>query len=144
MMERLITRTLNQIKINNGGRLHVVQKVGIVRDVLEKYKKTYQIKRGYLNIDAFGTPMCFTYFWLENTKGDTLDVIKYINPTDEKYFFSENVMAGTECIDDSDCKIMNDNNSVWSKVHTKEFFSQDEWKIRQAVVSKHPNKNFQI
>lgn len=143
-MERIITRTLNQIKINNGSGLHVVQKMGIVRDVLEKYKKTYQIKRGYLNIDAFGTPMCFTYFWLENTKGDTLDIIKYINPTNERYFFSENVMAGTECIDDSDCKIMNDNNSIWSKVNTKDFFSKGEWKIRQAIVSKHPIKNFQI
>ena len=143
-MERLINRILNQIKLNNGSSLHVVQKMGIVKDVLEKYKKTYKIKRGYLNIDALGTPMCFTYFWLENTKGDTLDVIKYINPTDERYFFSENVMAGTECIDDSDCKIMNDNNSVWSKVNTKDFFSKNEWKIRQAVVSKHPNKNFQI
>ena len=143
-MERIITRTLNQIKINNGSGLHVVQKMGIVRDVLEKYNKTYQIKRGYLNIDAFGTPMCFTYFWLENTEGDTLDIIKYINPTNERYFFSENDMAGTECIDDSDCKIMNDNNSVWSKVNTKDFFSKGEWKIRQAIVSKHPNKNFQI
>ena len=143
-MERLITRVVNQIKLNDGSRLHVVQKISIVRDVLEKYKKTYQIKRGFLNISAFGTPMCFTYFWLENTEGDTLDIIKYIKPTDEKYFFSENVLAGTECIDDSDCKIMNDNNRIWSKVHTKEFFSQDEWRIRQAVVSKHPVKNFQI
>lgn len=141
-MERLITRILNQIKLNNGSGLHLIQKMGIVRDVLEKYDKKYQIKRGYLNIDAFGAPMCFTYFWLENTDGETLDIIKYINPTDEKYFFSENVLAGTECIDDSDCKIMNDNNSIWSRVHTKEFFSRDQWKIRQAVVSKHPDKKY--
>lgn len=143
-MERLITRVLNQIKINNGSGLHVVHKISIVRDVLEKYNKNYNLKKGYLNIDAFGTPMCFTYFWLENTKGDTLDVIKYINPTDEKYFFSENVLAGTECIDDSDCKIMNDNNTIWNKVHTKEFFNKDEWKIRQAIVSKHPDKKINL
>lgn len=116
--------------------------MGIVRDVLQKYKRVYQIKRGYLNISAFGTPMCFTYFWLENISGETLDIIRYINPTDEKYFFSDTIIAGTECIDNSDCKIMNENNSIWEKVNTKEFFTKEEWKIRQAIVSKHANKNY--
>ena len=143
-MERHINRILNQIKLNKGQGMHVVQKMGIVRDTLEKYKKKYQIKRGYLNIDAFGTPMCFTYFWLENTAGETLDIIRYINPTPEKYFFSDTVLAGTECIDDSDCKIMNDNNLIWDKVYTTRFFDQGEWGIRQRVMNKHPDKNYKL
>ena len=143
-MERLLTRVLNQIKICRGSGLHVLQKIGIVRDVLKYYNNEYTVKRGYLNIDGFGTPMCFTYFWLENDQGETLDIIKYINPTQEKYFFTEDILAGTECIDGSDCAIMSSNNSMWKKVGTKNLYTQDEWKIRQDIVSKHPMKIFQM
>ena len=143
-MERLLTRVLNQIKLCNGSGLHVIQKIEIVKGVLKKYKKEYNIKKGFLNIDGFGTPMCFTYFWLENNQGETLDVIKYINPTDEKYFFTEHILAGTECIDGSDHAIMSSNDYIWKNVETKNLYSREEWEIRHTIVSKHPIKNFHI
>ena len=113
--------------------LHPVLMCRLVQEVLEtKYKKPYEVKRGYLNMDAFGKPVCFTYFWLENARGEQIDVLKIQN-NEIEYFFTDHMPAGSECID----KDMEETEELWAnKKWTKEDSS-----TRSHILKKHPNNN---
>jgi len=110
-----------------------VLKCKLVQEILnKKYKQNYEVKRGYLNMDAFGKPTCFTYFWLENDKGEQVDVLK-IPDNEIEYFFTEHVTAGSECIN----KNMQETDELWDS-HKWEGETND---TRKFILKKHPNKS---
>lgn len=131
-----------QIKINKAEDLHVITQCAIVRDVLnKKYNKKYKLKKGYLNIDAFGTPACFTYFWLETDDGCKVDVIKEVQGIEEKYFLTEDILTGVECIDQKESDTTLENNTIWKRINTKTPYDDREYKILTVIINKHPVKN---
>ena len=131
-----------QIKINKAEDLHVITQCAIVRDVLnKKYNKKYNLKRGYLNIDAFGTPACFTYFWLETEDGCKIDVIKEIQGVQEKYFLTDEILSGVECIDQKESSVTVENDKLWNMINTKTPYTKKEYSTLKAIISKHPVKN---
>ena len=65
---------------------HPIQLCCLIKNVLKKYGHTFDIKKGYVNIDGFGKPTCFTYFWLEDENNTKLDPLR-VDESDLDYFF---------------------------------------------------------
>ena len=83
-------------------------------------------------MDAFGKPVCFTYFWLESDDGSTLDVLK-IPDNDIEYFLTAEQPAGSECIN----KDMQETDELWGA----DRWPDEDRAFRGQVLKKHPNKN---
>lgn len=85
-------------------------------------------------MDAFGKPVCFTYFWLETGEGGghTLDVLK-IPDNEIEYFMTDTQPAGSECIN----KDMEETDELW----TGDKWPDEAGVVRGKVIKKHPNKN---
>ena len=68
-------------------------------ELLNSYGFSYSVKRGYLNTEVHSVPVCCTYLWIENEKGDTIKPIKCsIHPQ----VITERMMSGVRCIDDKE------------------------------------------
>ena len=81
----------------------------ILCELLKTYGYSYKLKRGYVNTELCSVPVCCTYLWLENEKGDTIKPIKCnINPQ----VITERIMAGVRCIDDSEPLIIGQINNA--------------------------------
>jgi len=100
-----------------------------MKTILHKYKKDVVVKRGFINMEAFGNPVCFTYFWIEDGNKQ-IDVLK-IDDNDISYFFTDDIPGGSKCIDEG----MDEINDLWGK--------EIDWKQEKAhvIFKKHPNKN---
>ena len=131
-----------QIKAHDELRLHPLQKLDIVKKVLSEYAKEYSIRRGYVNMQFSGVPVCCTYFWLEDKNGERLDVMNYISPIFENYFLTDQIIPGSECIDDKEDDITRENEYLWKRVDNEDFYEKYATKVRNDVVSKHPQKKF--
>ena len=130
--QRVVQRIQLELKIKKTA-LHPVLMCRLVQEVLDKkYKKPYEVKRGYLNMDAFGKPVCFTYFWLENSQGNQIDVLK-IPDNEIEYFFTEHMPAGSECIN----KDMDETEDLWDSKK----WDEDNSSTRSYILKKHPNNN---
>ena len=83
----------------------------VLCELLKAYGQSYQVKRGYVNTELCYVPVCCTYLWLENDKGDTIKPIKCnIHPQ----VITERIMTGVRCIDDSEPLILEQINSALS------------------------------
>ena len=132
-MEKIVQRIVLQLRPYN---LHPLLQCKITREVLKKYNKKYEIKKGYLCTDEFGAPACITYFWLETESGSKLDVIKYINDTKEKYFLTEEKLVGIECIDDWEPEVTTENNILWRNIGS----NQNVQDTLNIIEKSHPIK----
>ena len=131
-VQRVVRRILLELKINKTD-LHPVLKCKLVQEILnKKYKQNYEVKKGYLNMDAFGKPTCFTYFWLEDSNGEQVDVLK-IPDNDIKYFFTDHITAGSNCINTD----MEETEDLWN---AKQWEGETNT-TRISILKKHPNKS---
>ena len=42
-------------------------------ELLNSHGFSYSVKRGYLNTEVHSVPVCCTYLWIENEKGDIIN-----------------------------------------------------------------------
>jgi len=128
-MERLIKRVQSELKIKKID-LHPIKLCYLMQTIFKKYKKEVTVQRGYINMEAFGNPVCFTYFWLEDAKGTQIDILK-IDENELSYFFTDHIPGGSRCIDED----MQEIDNLWGK--------EIDWKEEEAriVYQQHPKKN---
>ena len=138
----MIHQVVSQIKGHDELRLHPLHKLDIVRLVLSKYEKQYSIRRGYVNMEFSGVPVCCTYFWLEGKDGEKLDVMNQISPIFENYFLTDQIIPGSECIDDRELDITHENNYFWKLIGSDDLYDKYPSKVRNDIISKHPQKKF--
>ena len=119
-MDKQLTQILSKIKPH---RLHPVLTCAVTRDVLKKYNRDVTIKRGYINTDEFGSPVSSTYFWLEDNYGTKLDILKIINNIEERYFLTEEKLAGIDCIDDLEPEITDEIDRLWMRVKNNKYLN---------------------
>jgi hypothetical protein len=132
-MEKIVQKIVLQLRPYD---LHPVLQCKITREILKKYNKNYEIKKGYLCTDEFGAPACITYFWLETENGSKLDVIKLINNTKEKYFLTEEKLVGIECIDEWEPEVTAENIMLWKNIGS----NQNIQETLKIIEKSHPIK----
>lgn len=134
----IIKHVLSEIKTRKID-VHSLHTCAIIKDVLKKYGQEFFIKRGYLNVDGFGRPICFTYFWLEDIHGTKLDPLKRKEFMGTPYFFSDRILAGVECIDKCEPQIAQKTNMLWKKLNTDKFYDTKTRNVKGSILKKHPD-----
>ena len=137
MTSRIIDRVKLELKLSKKD-FHPVQLCMIYKNILKKYNYDFEVKKGYINIDGFGSPKCFTYFWLEDSSNTKLDPLR-IEGNDLTYFFTDDILAGVDCIDEFDT--ISEANSIWEKINTRDLFNSNDLQCYNTILKKHPNKN---
>lgn len=130
-MDKQLTQILNKVKFH---KLHPVLTCAVVRDALKKHNREVTIKRGYLNTDEFGSPVSSTYFWLEDQAGTKLDILKILNNTQERYFLTEEKLAGIECIDDLEPDTTIEIDRLWMRVKNNKY-TADVSDIMKKIIN---------
>ena len=132
-MKKVLHQIILQLKPFD---LHPLLQCKVVREVMKKYNKNYEFKKGYLNTDEFGAPACITYFWLEEHDGTIFDCIKYIKNINERYFLTKDKLSGIVCIDDCETDITDENNRIWVDINS----NKDIESCLENIMKLHPIK----
>ena len=138
-MDKIIKRVKIELKIQKV-EFHPIQLCCLIKNVLKKYGHTFDIKKGYVNIDGFGKPTCFTYFWLEDDNNTKLDPLR-VDESDLDYFFTDTILSGVECIDNDEQAIIKETNDLWGKINSNQLIGGQHLAAHNTVLRKHPNKN---